>query len=69
MLTVSQRNRLCDLWRTAFIVAHRLSTIRRADLVLVMDQGQIVERGTHESLLRQGGVYARLHREFVSTQP
>ena len=53
--------------RTAFIVAHRLSTIRKADLVLVLDQGQIVERGTHESLLREGGVYARLHREFVSS--
>jgi ABC-type multidrug transport system fused ATPase/permease subunit len=55
--------------RTAFVVAHRLSTIRRANLVLVMDQGQIVERGTHESLLRQNGVYARLHREFVSARP
>ncbi len=40
--------------RTAFVVAHRLSTIRKADLVLVMDQGRIVERGTHESLLRRG---------------
>jgi ATP-binding cassette, subfamily B, bacterial len=51
--------------RTAFVVAHRLSTIRKADLVLVMDQGRIVERGTHASLLAEGGVYARLHEEFI----
>jgi ATP-binding cassette subfamily B protein len=51
--------------RTAFVVAHRLSTIRKADLVLVLDQGRIVERGTHRTLLNEGGVYARLHREFI----
>jgi ATP-binding cassette subfamily B protein len=51
--------------RTSFVVAHRLSTIRKADLVLVMEHGRIAERGTHQSLLRAGGVYARLHEEFV----
>ena len=51
--------------RTAFVVAHRLSTIRKADLVLVLDQGRIVERGRHESLLAAQGVYAKLHEEFI----
>ena len=51
--------------RTAFVVAHRLSTIRRADLLLVLDQGRIVERGTHQSLLRTGGIYAKLYEQFV----
>jgi ABC-type multidrug transport system fused ATPase/permease subunit len=44
------------------MIAHRLSTIRRADLILVMDKGRIVERGTHEELLRRGGLYHQLYR-------
>jgi ATP-binding cassette subfamily B protein len=51
--------------RTAFVIAHRLSTVRKADLVLVMDKGRIVERGTHKSLLSAKGVYAALHEEFI----
>jgi ATP-binding cassette subfamily B protein len=51
--------------RTSFIVAHRLSTIRHADLVLVLDQGRIVERGTHAGLVAAGGRYSALYRQFV----
>ncbi|MBO0482876.1 multidrug efflux ABC transporter subunit EfrB [Candidatus Enterococcus courvalinii] len=47
--------------RTSFVIAHRLSTIREADLILVMDQGSIIEKGTHESLLAQGGFYEKLY--------
>ena len=52
--------------RTSFVVAHRLSTIRRADQVLVLDHGHLIERGTHPQLLAQGGVYAKLYLQFVS---
>ncbi|HNW86029.1 MAG TPA: ABC transporter ATP-binding protein [Candidatus Limiplasma sp.] len=48
--------------RTSFIVAHRLSTIREADVILVMRNGNIVEQGTHEALLQQNGFYAQLYR-------
>jgi ATP-binding cassette subfamily B protein len=51
--------------RTSFVVAHRLSTIRNADAVLVLEAGRIVERGNHLKLLAAGGAYAELYRSFV----
>ena len=47
--------------RTSFVIAHRLSTIRNADLILVMKDGDIIESGTHESLMKQNGFYADLY--------
>jgi len=55
--------------RTSFIVAHRLSTIRNAGQILVLEHGRLIERGNHESLLRHNGVYAGLYRQFVASGP
>jgi ATP-binding cassette subfamily B protein len=51
--------------RTSFIVAHRLSTIRKADLILVLSRGQLVESGTHTELLARNGAYTRLYRDYA----
>ncbi|MDW8231727.1 MAG: ABC transporter ATP-binding protein [Roseiflexaceae bacterium] len=55
--------------RTSFVIAHRLSTVRDADLVLVLDRGRIVERGTHDELLARGGLYAELYRRQFRDEP
>jgi len=52
--------------RTSFVIAHRLSTIKNADLILVMNNGNIIEKGTHDELLQQGGFYAELYNSQFS---
>ncbi len=47
--------------RTVFVIAHRLSTVRNSDCIMVLDHGRIVERGTHEDLLGKQGIYYRLY--------
>ena len=54
--------------RTTFMIAHRLSTVRDADLILVIEAGRIVEQGTHDELLRKGGLYHQLHEAQVNAR-
>jgi ATP-binding cassette subfamily B protein len=58
--TVAQRAQANGLPRTTLVIAHRLATVQRADRILVFDHGRLVEQGTHEALLAQGRIYARL---------
>ncbi len=55
--------------RTTFVIAHRLSTVRRADVILVLDDGRIVEQGTFTELVARGGAFARLHRTQFGEEP
>ena len=55
--------------RTSFIIAHRLSTIKSADWILVMNQGNVLEQGTHDSLMEQNGFYANLYQsQFADSE-
>ena len=53
---------------TSIIVSHRISTVRNADQIVVLDQGRIVDRGTHEQLVERGGLYAELHKKQLLEQ-
>ncbi len=68
--TIQQALEVVMAGRTTIVIAHRLSTIEKADRIIVMDEGQIVEQGSHNDLIRSGGQYAKLHAlQFTEAEP
>src|SRR5205814_9918068 len=65
LIQASMADLLAD--RTTFVIAHRLSTIRRADLILLMEEGRVIERGTHEDLMRAQGTYHEMVRRQMES--
>src|SRR3954467_9970419 len=63
---VERRLRTLLAGRTAFVIAHRLSTIRDADLIVVLEHGQVVEQGSHDELMRLGGLYTSLYGDWAA---
>mgnify|MGYP000554952293 FL=1 len=53
--------------RTSFVIAHRLSTIKHSDIILVMNNGNIIEQGSHEALMKNGGFYSELYNSQFAT--
>jgi ATP-binding cassette subfamily B protein len=68
-VAVQQALDLAMKGRTSIVIAHRLSTVRNADLIIVVDQGRVVQRGRHEELMGEGGLYAELYRTQFDQRP
>ena len=67
-LAIQEAFRQLTRRRTSFVVAHRLSTVRQADRVLVIEGGRLMEEGTHGELLARGGRYATMYLEFIRSE-